>query len=690
MIQIFHDNKDGYMIRRVVDTVCKSHHGITDDKMDKLKNIWVSFFQDLINGIVENKQDFLRKDPVCYGDLVKEDSKTKIKDISKSEFVKEYKDRALKLLAETKINADNAGVELSKDDLVALQKKLEDLTMYFDEENIFSSVPELMRNIRGVNGCSAKEYLMGKFKYDRLTEGESEFVRINLESSVDSNKENSSKSKLVKKYDLLTGEEKELLSHFGHQTLEALLIHILSCLYSYENSVSVIHLIERIENRVRRYGQIIKERKPHEVGGNESVDFPASIPVDETPVDEFPAPEFRCPKKAGVRYPFGVGLLEFLIERGLISLITNNDGDVHKKEKMTGEGEKKRKAQSYYSMKSLHAKCNFDPIILPIHMNLPMVAPPVDWHISPKAIGNSLLSISDIEGGYYSSANALERYELLSSWDSNNFTILFGINDKIGKERAESLCSIMNNLQKQPFRVNSNFLFNLKNNEIFYVLFGLLLPSFFQHIDLDRKGPKYESMESEAVKLLRRIYNTNIKENMQICSLNEMFRVLEINVAQARFEQTIIKLAEAYEGYNFYLPAFLDFRGRIYRSGILHFHERELARCLLMLGSDKKSHEPDYYFFNATKTLQQDRLKVSTANHYKTFQNESEAIEWFTKMYSKLCFKTNDRWDRVKESSKYTSFEDILLEELLELAKDAKEPLLFLSKMNSVFFLSAL
>lgn len=37
-------------------------------------------------------------------------------------------------------------------------------------------------------------------------------------------------------------------------------------------------------------------------------------------------------------------------------------------------------------------------------------------------------------------------------------------------------------------------------------------------------------------------------------------------------------LASAYEGYQFYLPSFIDFRGRIYRSGILHFHERDLAR----------------------------------------------------------------------------------------------------------------
>ncbi len=40
-------------------------------------------------------------------------------------------------------------------------------------------------------------------------------------------------------------------------------------------------------------------------------------------------------------------------------------------------------------------------------------------------------------------------------------------------------------------------------------------------------------------------------------------------------------MAKAYDGYRFYLPAFLNFRGRIYRCDIFHFHERNFARSLI-------------------------------------------------------------------------------------------------------------
>lgn len=52
----------------------------------------------------------------------------------------------------------------------------------------------------------------------------------------------------------------------------------------------------------------------------------------------------------------------------------------------------------------------------------------------------------------------------------------------------------------------------------------------------------------------------------------------------------MLDIADAYQGYQFYVPAFIDFRGRIYRSGILHFHERDLARSLIIF-ADKKHYE---------------------------------------------------------------------------------------------------
>ncbi|KAL2905158.1 putative DNA-directed RNA polymerase [Bienertia sinuspersici] len=64
----------------------------------------------------------------------------------------------------------------------------------------------------------------------------------------------------------------------------------------------------------------------------------------------------------------------------------------------------------------------------------------------------------------------------------------------------------------------------------------------------------------------------------------------------ARYKDFIFELASAYAGYQLYLPAFLDFRGRIYRCGILHFHERDLARSLIQIDDDGRK----YRFVNPT------------------------------------------------------------------------------------------
>lgn len=57
-----------------------------------------------------------------------------------------------------------------------------------------------------------------------------------------------------------------------------------------------------------------------------------------------------------------------------------------------------------------------------------------------------------------------------------------------------------------------------------------------------------------------------------------MMDIMDERIQRACF---LLKLASAYDGYTFYLPAFIDFIGRIYRTGIMHFHERNLLRSLL-------------------------------------------------------------------------------------------------------------
>lgn len=132
----------------------------------------------------------------------------------------------------------------------------------------------------------------------------------------------------------------------------------------------------------------------------------------------------------------------------------------------------------------------------------------------------------------------------------------------------------MNGLQKQGFQINKNILEFIKNNRDTLEKEGLLMPEKLAHVNL-----------KEAYDLMRRSYFQN-NEIKNACSLSFLLKEFSTRVQVARFEELIIRLASAYDGYVFYLPAFMDFRGRIYRSGILHFHERDLARSLIVFANN--------------------------------------------------------------------------------------------------------
>ncbi|KAG0543051.1 hypothetical protein BDA96_02G156500 [Sorghum bicolor] len=75
-----------------------------------------------------------------------------------------------------------------------------------------------------------------------------------------------------------------------------------------------------------------------------------------------------------------------------------------------------------------------------------------------------------------------------------------------------------------------------------------------------------------------------------------MYRVIVKRIQRARYEQGLLALARAYVGYDIYFPAFIDFRGRVYCAGIVHFHERDFAKCLISfpIGSEDKEEATTY------------------------------------------------------------------------------------------------
>ncbi|KAL4336272.1 hypothetical protein GQ457_07G000170 [Hibiscus cannabinus] len=230
-------------------------------------------------------------------------------------------------------------------------------------------------------------------------------------------------------------------------------------------------------------------------------------------------------KKEGmeVMYPIGGSLVSFNHERHFILLY--NDFDPIKVIP-------KEKDKKYYLPRNLYAVCNFNVALLPIKLNLPMICPPLEWK-SVRRSGKKPRNLSELSGGYLSniSGEIYDRYRLLTSENTNHFYIYLGDN-------YEKLCGVMNKLQGQAFKINSSFLHHLLKNEYFLDLLAHYLESFTFRM---RKFTNY---------------------------VGSTLSTLIKNIQRARFEQFILKVAKAPYGYKLYFPAYLDFRGRIYRTAV--------------------------------------------------------------------------------------------------------------------------
>lgn len=115
----------------------------------------------------------------------------------------------------------------------------------------------------------------------------------------------------------------------------------------------------------------------------------------------------------------------------------------------------------------------------------------------------------------------------------------------------------------------------------------------------------------------------------KLCDFSEVIQSVYKDIQCARYEDFIIKMAEAYDGYYFYLPAFVDFRGRIYRSGVLHFHERDLARSLILFADNNQY--TDEFYQNTT-----DKILEAAAFHFGKFRNPAEAIKFINNYIIKI------------------------------------------------------
>lgn len=206
---------------------------------------------------------------------------------------REYKDLVYQKLEEGKKEKLNyAGLQ-------ALQHEIESLTMSYHDESIYHNQPNLMKLFISSDLPCAKDYLKGMFKVDK---NEDNLSRIKILPYDKKNTADEAESQGYK--NLLTAEVKKMLSGFGNNTPEWLLIHVLSCLFSVETSVRCANVIERIESLVRQNEHIMSSK--------------GSQPNRQMP--ESPVSDRKIRSKTGIRFPFGTALVEFMLERDLIEL----------------------------------------------------------------------------------------------------------------------------------------------------------------------------------------------------------------------------------------------------------------------------------------------------------------------------------------------------------------------------------
>lgn len=500
---------------------------------------------------------------------------------------KRYKEGVIALLDEFRKSHRGEGNRVVADleELKNLQLEIENMTMNFDEESLFKSSANILKILIDEKKESARDFLRSK---------------------------------------LTAEEDLALIAEFGQYTLEALIVYVLCVLFSSADSnimIRVATIVEQLEGNTRAQAKIVRQR-----GKN----------AQTAGVSPGQSQDSGGKSRLGKMYPIGTALVEFMEQRGLITLSSDSSSSIRVM----------KKGESYYLPMTLYVICNFDISLLPIKLNLPMVYPPLEW----KSANDKAGSLCDLTGGYLSSPTSemYDRYRLLSSTNLHNFYLKL--------KKPEKLCEIMNFLQSQPFQIHTEFLCYILRNQKTFVDHGLLAPDFVGYINIMDCSSK-----------LREVYMKNeyIKKNF---TYNELLLTLQKDIQRARYEKLIFDLALAYEGYSFYLPAFLDFRGRIYRCGLLHFHERDLSRSLIEFVEAEK-YDPKV-------------AVVDTCFHFQSFKSDSAALSFFNELNKKLqnqdIFPSSSIILR-ESDSKNTNH-------LVELSCQAKHPFQFLSGFLSVYF----
>jgi len=585
--------------------------------------------------------------------------------------------------------------DLSDAELRAIQLKLEEMTIHYNETNIYDSAPQLKSLFFNRDRLSAKEFLMKHLKVDT----DRAIVRA------------------MGAYTLETVVIWVLSKHFNVFALEQKSVTLANLLGDLDKSVRELHScgIEK-KNKMKASSNKEQLEPAHDtkLEGGEPETVLATTLEGAPTVKAGSALESAVEGEGGVvdekmssdspkqnngvsegdtkksndeitteHYAIGSALFSWLYNNQLVE-IYNPVGEVDLVEH-------KGKGQKYKTVN--YVRCLFDIKDLPLFTALPMVYPPVDWknrrpHWEKRYDMNRVTrKVRDLTGGYLKSEAGFSRATtLLSTQDEGHFNIYM----RSDRDTAV-LTSSLNKMQSVPYKINAKFLGRLRKNWDALVNIGLVMPAILASI-----------RRKEGVERLRKLFlkNEKMKDSFDV---NELISVWSKNIQSACYEQYLLQLAEALCGYKIYFPCFLDFRGRNYRYGPFHFHERDLVRSLILFAHPGREAivptseqiEAETELFEKTggaHTLAVDverwvnvinSLYTATAFHFAKFDNYNEARDFSHKLYDAIKIPIRKAMEQNSASEREAAQEDAA-RLLMLLTVRARSPFQFLSTALSL------
>lgn len=164
----------------------------------------------------------------------------------------------------------------STETLRKIQTEIEDLTMKFDDESMYKTYPNLIKNLIRTNEVSAKDFLRRR----------------------------------------LSQKDIELLSELGQYTIEAIIVHVLGQVFNTQEMKSMIRvpsLVEQLESNVRLQASLLISRRSQKQ-------------KEAKATDDVQSGKDRKISKLEKSYPIGTCLVEFMVQRELITLSNDLSG----------------------------------------------------------------------------------------------------------------------------------------------------------------------------------------------------------------------------------------------------------------------------------------------------------------------------------------------------------------------------